>query len=91
MEVFLSRRRGASPARGSLTSGIFPNVAKAGGCGILITYKAQLALRGRWKPGHRLCESSSFLVIPAKAGIQGPFIEVDSRFRGNDGLKEAIC
>ena len=30
-------------------------------------------------------------VIPAKAGIQGPLIEVDSRFRGNDGLKETIC
>ena len=30
-------------------------------------------------------------VIPAKAGIQGPLIEVDSRFRGNDelhGLRE---
>ena len=35
--------------------------------------------------------------IPAKAGIQGPLIEVDSRFlpafarmTGNDGLKETI-
>ena len=38
----------------------------------LITYKAQLALRGRWKPGHRPCESPSSPVIPAKAGIQEP-------------------
>ena len=29
-------------------------------------------------------------VIPAKAGIQELSIEVDSRFRGNDGLKETI-
>ena len=29
-------------------------------------------------------------VIPAEAGIQGPLIEVDSRFRGNDDLKETI-
>ena len=26
----------------------------------LITHKAQLALRGRWKPGHRPCKSLSF-------------------------------
>ena len=28
----------------------------------------------------------TIVVIPAEAGIQRPFIEVDSRFRGNDGL-----
>ena len=42
----------------------------------LITYKAQLT--GFFQP-----------VIPAKAGIQGPMVEVDSRFRGNDGFRRA--
>ena len=35
----------------------------------LITHKAQLALRGRWKPGHRPCESPSF---PRKRGSRCP-------------------
>ena len=30
-------------------------------------------------------------VIPAKAGIHFNKRPLDSRFRGNDGLKEAIC
>ena len=44
----------------------------------LITYKDQM--KGIFQP-----------VIPAKAGIQGLPIEVDSRFRGNDGLLQDPC
>ena len=44
------------------------------------------------------CVTFTLAVIPAQAGIQGPFIEVDSRLlsasarmTGNDGLSQSLC
>ena len=31
------------------------------------------------------------LIIPEKAETQEPLIEMDSRFRGNDGLSRGVC
>ena len=36
------------------------------------------------------CRMNQRSVIPAEAGIQKLLIEMDSRFRGNDGLKKTI-
>ena len=77
-----ARRRTAEPRRGTRRP------ADGAPARYLITHKAQLALPGRWKPGHR----------PRESGNPGAFIEVDSRFlpafarmTGNDGLKETVC
>ena len=46
----------------------------------LITHKAQIALRGRWKPGHKPCESPSFPVILAKAGRKRESSDLESKW-----------